>query len=114
MIVEKSRVEDCTLLSVEGVIKLGESAQFFAEGLQRALDDETGHVLIDFSRINYMDSTGIGELVGYLGRFRSLGRKMVLINPSDRIRRLLAISKLDTLFLITDDLETALSAARGA
>ena len=66
MIVEKRRIEDSTLLNVEGVIKLGESAQFFAQALERALEEDDGNVLVDFSRINYIDSTGIGELVGYL------------------------------------------------
>ena len=79
MIVEKRRIEDLTLLRLEGVIKLGESAEFFAQTLDRALSDEAGHVLVDFSRINYIDSTGIGELVGYLGRFRDLQRKLTRI-----------------------------------
>src|SRR6185503_18320792 len=93
MIVEKRRIEDSTLLNVEGVIKLGESAQFFAQALERALEEDEGNVLVDFSRINYIDSTGIGELVGYLGRFRDRNRKLILINPSDRIRKLLAIAQ---------------------
>ena len=108
MIVEKRRIEDSTLLNVEGVIKLGESAQFFAQALERALEEDEGNVLVDFSRINYIDSTGIGELVGYLGRFRDRNRKLILINPSDRIRKLLAISQLDRLFTIYDSLEAAL------
>jgi len=110
MIVEKRRIEDLTLLRLEGVIKLGESAEFFAQTLERALSDEAGHVLVDFSRINYIDSTGIGELVGYLGRFRDLQRKLILINPSDRIRRLLHIARLDELFLTYETLEAALAA----
>jgi anti-sigma B factor antagonist len=112
MIVEKRRIEDCTLLNVEGVIKLGESAQFFAQALERALEEDEGNVLVDFSRINYIDSTGIGELVGYLGRFRDRNRKLILINPSDRIRKLLAIAQLDRLFTIYDSLETALQGER--
>lgn len=108
MIVEKRRIEDSTLLNVEGVIKLGESAQFFAQALERALEEDDGNVLVDFSRINYIDSTGIGELVGYLGRFRDRNRKLILINPSDRIRKLLAIAQLDRLFTIYDSLESAL------
>lgn len=110
MIVEKRHVEGCTLFSVEGVIKLGESAEFFAQTLERALSDEMGHVLIDFSKINYIDSTGIGELVGYLGRFRDRQRKMILISPSDRIRKLLQVAHLDELFPTYDDLEAALAA----
>jgi anti-sigma B factor antagonist len=112
MIVEKRRIEDSTLLNVEGVIKLGESAQFFAQALERALEEDEGNVLVDFSRINYIDSTGIGELVGYLGRFRDRNRKLILINPSDRIRKLLAIAQLDRLFTIYDSLENALHAEK--
>lgn len=114
MIVEKRRVDDCTLLSVEGVIKLGESAEFFAETLERALEEEKGNVLLDFSRINYIDSTGIGELVGYLGRFKDRDRKMILVNPSDRIRRLLGIAQLEELFTIYDELDEALEAECGS
>ncbi len=112
MIVEKRRVEDMTLLRLEGVIKLGESAEFLAQTLERSLEEESGHVLIDFSAINYIDSTGIGEMVGYLGRFRETGRKLVLINPSDRIRRLLHVARLDELFPTYDTLEAALAAER--
>jgi anti-sigma B factor antagonist len=112
MIVEKRRIEDVTLLKLEGTIKLGESAEFLAQTLERALAEERGHVLIDFSRINYIDSTGIGELVGYLGRFRELRRKLVLINPSDRIRKLLHVARLDDLFPTHDTLEAALAAEK--
>lgn len=110
MIVEKQSVEGATVLRLEGVIKLGESAEFFSQTLDRILEDDPGHVLIDFSRINYMDSTGIGELVGHLGKFRELGRKLILVNPSERIRRLLAVARLDTLFAIHDTVESALAA----
>ncbi len=63
MIVEKRHLPGFTVLAVEGVIKLGESALFFAQTLERTLSDDTGHVIVDFSQINYIDSTGIGELV---------------------------------------------------
>jgi anti-sigma B factor antagonist len=113
MIVEKRHLEGgITLLNVEGVIKLGESAQFFAQTLDRTLTDDTSHVIIDFSRINYIDSTGIGELVGYLGRFRSFRRELVLVNPSDRIRKLLHVARLDTLFPTYDSVDAALAAQR--
>ena len=67
---------------------------------------------LDFSRINYIDSTGIGEMVGYLGRFQEAERKLVLINPSDRIRKLLEVAQLTELFPTFDTLEAALAAER--
>jgi anti-sigma B factor antagonist len=112
MIVEKRHLDGFTLLSVEGVIKLGESAQFFAQTLERTLSDDLGHVIIDFSKINFIDSTGIGELVGYLGRFRNSKRELILVNPSDRIRKLLQVARLDALFPTYDSVEAALAAER--
>ena len=112
MIVEKQHLEDFVLLKVEGVIKLGESAQFFAQTLERTLDDGQGHVLIDLAKINYIDSTGIGELVGYLGRFRDRRRKVILINPSQRILDLLRVAKLEHLFPIYPTVEQAIAGER--
>jgi anti-sigma B factor antagonist len=112
MIVEKRHLDGYTLLNVEGVIKLGESAQFFAQTLERTLSDDRGHVIIDFSQINFIDSTGIGELVGYLGRFRNSKRELILVNPSDRIRKLLHVARLDELFPTYDSVAAAISAER--
>jgi anti-sigma B factor antagonist len=112
MIVEKRHLEGFTLLNVEGVIKLGESAQFFAQTLERTLSDDRGHVIIDFSGINFIDSTGIGELVGYLGRFRGFNRALVLVNPSDRIRKLLRVAKLDSLFPTYETVDAAMAGER--
>lgn len=110
MIVEKRHLEGHVLLNVEGVIRLGESARFFSETLERVLEEERGHVLVDFSKINQIDSTGIGELVGYLGRFKDRSRELILINPSDRIRKLLEVARLAELFTIRESVEEALAA----
>lgn len=112
MIVQKQHLDGFTLLNVEGVIKLGESAQFFAQTLERTLSDDRGHVIIDFSKINFIDSTGIGELVGYLGRFRNSKRELILVNPSDRIRKLLQVARLDALFPTYDSVEAAIDGER--
>ncbi|HSK77686.1 MAG TPA: STAS domain-containing protein [Thermoanaerobaculia bacterium] len=112
MIVEKRHLDGFTLLNVEGVIKLGESAQFFAQTLERALSDDRGHVIIDFSRINYLDSTGIGELVGYLGRFRSSKRELILVKPNDRIKKLLQVARLADLFPTYESVEAAIASER--
>ena len=110
MIVEKSKVEGSTVLKVEGIVKLGESAEFLAQTLRRALEQEDGHVVLDLADINYMDSTGIGELVGYLTRFRSQNRQLILVNPSERIRKLLAVAQIDGLFPTYDTVYAALAA----
>lgn len=107
---DKKRIEGLILLSVEGIIKLGQSAEFLVQKLESVLESEDGHVLLDLSKINYIDSTGIGELVGYLSRFAERERKLILVSPSDRIRKLLKVAQIDTLFPIYDDLEQAIAA----
>lgn len=109
MIVEKTQAEGYTLLSVDGTIRLGESAAFFAQTLERVLGGEDGHVIIDFSGINYIDSTGIGELVGYLTRFGDESRKLILVNPSDRILKLLEVARLAALFSIYPTVDEAVA-----
>ena len=112
MIVEKRHVEEMTLLCVEGIIKLGESAAFLAETLKRVLEKDEGHVLLDLSQINYIDSTGIGELVGYMTQFKNEDRKLILINPSPRITKLLSVAQIDNLFPIYDHVDAAVAAER--
>lgn len=110
MIVEKKHLDSFTILYVEGLIKLGESAEFFSSALENVLRNENTNVIIDFTKIDYIDSTGIGELVGYLGKFTSQNRKLILVNPSERIQKLLRLAKLDAVFRIYATEEEAVAA----
>lgn len=109
MIINKRQIGDASLLAVEGVIKLGQSARFLADALKRSLAEGDGHVLLDLSDVNYMDSTGIGELVGYLVRLRAEERKLILIRPSERIVQLLTVAGVSSLFPIHDSVAEALA-----
>ena len=113
MIIENKHLDNFTVLYVEGLIKLGESAEFFSSSLEKVLKNETTNVIIDFTKIEYIDSTGIGELVGYLGKFMSQNRRLILVNPSERIQKLLKLAKLDAVFKIYGSEEEAVSAESG-
>jgi len=113
MIIEKKSHGTHTVLRVEGIVRMGESAQFLAQTLAKLLDEDGGNVLVDLEQINYIDSTGIGELVGYFGKFQEKGRRLILVKPAERIRKLLAVAKLDSIFPTYDELEAALAAECG-
>jgi anti-sigma B factor antagonist len=114
LIVEKKHTDNFTILYVEGLIKLGESAEFFSSALENVLKNESSNVIVDFTKIDYIDSTGIGELVGYLTKFTSQNRKLILVNPSERILKLLKLAKLDAAFKIYNTEEEAIAAESGA
>lgn len=111
MIIEKRSRSNLTILDIEGAIKLGESAEFFSQTLENVLRHESTNVVIDFTRINYIDSTGLGELIGYLSKFSGEQRQVILVNPSDRILKLLRVVRLDKVFKIFPDEDSAVAYA---
>lgn len=101
-----------TVLEIQGTIKLGESAQQFTRELEHIFEATTGGVLLDLAEIDYVDSTGIGELVGHLQKFSQANRKMVLFRPHKRIESLLKLTRLDSVFPVFWEKEQALAFLR--
>lgn len=102
------RQGNVVILDIYGAISMGESKEKFAEVMDDLLSQSGTNVLINFSGINYVDSTGIGELVGYLNKFVENNRQMKILKPHDRVRKLLQITKLDTIFEIFENEEEGL------
>lgn len=107
------REGNIVLLDIFGTITLGESKEKFARVMEDLLSQANVNVLVNFSGINYVDSTGLGELVGYMNRFVENNRQLKLLRPHERIRKLLQITKLDTIFEIFEDEEEALASFAG-
>jgi anti-sigma B factor antagonist len=64
---------------------------------------------IDLSAVRYMNSSGIGVLITLLTKLRNKGGEVVLINPSDQIKKLLIITKLNAIFNIVANESEALT-----
>ena len=109
MIIFREKRGATTVLKLQGVVKLGESASQFSEFLEKVLNEDDGPVLLDFERIDTLDSTGLGELIGYLQRFEERRRKMAIVKPKERIIALLRLTRLDTLIRIFPDEDSALA-----
>ncbi|NWG00469.1 MAG: STAS domain-containing protein [Thermoanaerobaculaceae bacterium] len=107
MQLKRREEQGVTVLEVQGTIKLGESAQQFTRELESIFRTTKGGVLLDLSEIDYVDSTGIGELVGHLQKFSQAQRKMVLFRPHKRIESLLKLTRLDTIFPVFWEREEA-------
>ena len=97
------------VLEITGEVKLGESAVRLSAELASALSDSAVEgVVLDLENINYLDSTGLGELVGYLGRFQDSGKRLRLVKPNQTVVKLLQLTRLDEVFKIYPDEESAL------
>ena len=71
-------------------------------------------VLLDFSRVNYINSTGIALIVGLLARARKSKRKLVVSGLSEHYREIFTITRLADFMSIFDSAEAALADAAGA
>jgi anti-sigma B factor antagonist len=71
------------------------------------LGEAVTNCAVDLSNIRYINSTGIGVLVSLLTKFRSRGGEMVLINPADHPKKMLALTKLTNIFTVAADEATA-------
>ncbi len=97
------------VLDITGEVKLGESAERLSEELSKLLTDQAVEgVILDLENINYMDSTGLGELVGYLSRFQDSGKRLKLVNPNQTVIKLLQLTRLDLVFKVYTSEEKAL------
>src|ERR687889_1755532 len=77
--------------------------------IQAALEKGERRLLIDFSRTGYIDSSGLGALVSISKRVRESGGELRLSGLNDDLRSLFELTKLDTLFAITETPEQALT-----
>lgn len=97
------QVDDVTVIDVSGRITLGDGAS----GIRDAVRDLTaqGHkkILLNLSDVSYIDSAGIGELVAGYTSVANLQGTMKLLGLTKRVKDLLQITKLYTVFDIHDD-----------
>ncbi|MBV9469467.1 MAG: STAS domain-containing protein [Abitibacteriaceae bacterium] len=101
-----------TIIAVAGEVELHSAAQLRAELLQ-ACDKERPCIVIDLSGVNFMDSSGIGVIVGALKRARERGGTLSLVGPQPRVRRIFEITGLLSalpFFETVDDAVTACAA----
>ena len=97
------QVGDVTVIDAAGRITLGEGASTFRETI-RSLG-ASGHkkLLLNLGEVSYIDSSGIGEMVSGFTTIANQGGTMKLLNLTKRVKDLLQITKLYTVFEVHDD-----------
>ena len=100
--------ENILFLQLEGDL-IGESNGLeLMDLVSEKLNDNINQCAIDLALVRYMNSSGIGVLITLLTKFRNKGGELVLINPSEQIKKLLIITKLNSIFVIVENEAEAL------
>jgi anti-sigma B factor antagonist len=90
-----------TVVEVSGRVD-GMNAGELGEAISTAIDKGEVHLVLDLSHVDYMSSAGLRELVNSLKKAKKLAGDIRLAQPSDRVREVLEMSGLDTVFRIFD------------
>src|SRR6266705_2391521 len=96
-----------TIVDVVGRIVLGEGSDGLRDLVRNLIQEGNRKILLNLRDVDYVDSSGLGELVKAFTSMRSQGGELKLLNLSKRVRSLLQITKLLTVFDITDDEATS-------
>src|ERR1039458_289520 len=107
------QIEDIIVLDVSGRITLGEGNVILREIVRDLADKGTKKVVLNLYEVNYMDSSGVGELVKTHTTFRNKGGQLKLANLNKRVHDLLEMTRLSAFFDIHKDEASALKSFRG-
>ena len=110
MKVSTRQVDGITVLDLSGRITLGEGSVQLRDTVRDLLAKGSKNILLNLGEINYIDSSGIGELVSAFTTVRNQGGELKLLNLTKKVHDLLQITKLYTVFDIKDDEASAIAA----
>ena len=102
-----AKVGEVAVVEVEGQLIVGNRQELKQKVLDE-LDRGERKFLIDFKQTGYIDSSGLGVLVSLSKKIRELGGELWLANLNDDLKTLFELTKLDTLFQISDTRDSAL------
>ncbi len=98
-----------TVLTVEGDLVIGEAEALFKKTVARLLEAGRVQLLVDLAGVGFLDSSGLGALVRAMTTSQNEGGQTKLLRAGPQVRRLLEMTKLDSVFELYDDLETAVT-----
>jgi anti-sigma B factor antagonist len=104
------KVNDITVLDLSGRITLGEGSVQLRDTVRDLVAKGQKKIVLNLGEVNYMDSSGVGELVTAYTTVKNQGGELKLVNLTKKIEDLMAITKLATVFDIHDDEAKAVAA----
>ena len=99
-----------TILHLSGKIMGGPEATEINEKINQLIDSDSKKIVIDLVNVDWMNSSGLGILIGAVTVLKNSNGILCLINVSERIKNLLKITKLNTVFDIYDNFDEAATA----
>lgn len=107
-------VGDVAIVDLNGKITLGENTGILRDELRSLLAQGNKHIVLNMGDVTYVDSAGLGELVGAYTTATNQGGAVKLLNLQGKMKDLMQITKLHTIFPAYDNEEAAVASFGGA
>lgn len=101
------QVDDVLVIEIEGEIMGGADSESFRNIIYEAIEEDKVFIVVDLKNATWMNSSGLGMLISGLTTLRSSGGDLRLTNLSEKVRRPLEITKLESVFLTYNSVEEA-------
>lgn len=101
--IDSREVGKVTILDIRGRITLGEEIGQLRDAVRNLVAQEKKKIILNLAQVDYIDSSGVGELVGCFTTVKNSGGELKLLNLSQKVRDVLHVTKLYTVFDIRDD-----------
>jgi len=95
--------EGVTIVDISGEITLGEETGKLRQTVRDLVEQGKKKIVLNLASVHYIDSSGVGELVGSYTTVQNSGGQLKLLNLTKKVHDLLQITKLYTVFDVRDD-----------
>ena len=98
-ITELEKNDKICKMSIDGEMDIN-TYKKVKDKLNKIIDEESIDIELDFENLSYIDSTGIGVLIGILKKLNKKEQSLIIKNTKDNIKRLFNITGLDKIFIL--------------
>ena len=101
--IEPRQVARVTILDVRGRIVLGDEIHSLRDAVRGLVADGKKKIILNLADVDYIDSSGVGELVGCFTTLKNSAGELKLLTLSHKVQDVLHVTKLYTVFDVRDD-----------
>ncbi len=103
------QLDGVTILDLSGRITLGEGSVVLRDAIRDLISKGVKDILLSLGDVNYIDSSGLGELVSAFTTAKNQNASVKLLNLTKKVKDVLQVTKLYTVFDIYDDEASAIA-----
>lgn len=106
--IKERQAGDVTILDMNGEVRIGESGDAFRNIVRRLVGEGRKNILLNLAGVSHIDSSGLGELIASRLALNEKGGQVKLLHLTQRVRELMTITKLLTVFDVYESKSEAL------